>query len=453
MNLSTQIVDRTKPPQTAGLPVYKLPPVYETRLPNGLAIVLVEDRRFPLVTARLGFQAGSKYDPKELAGLSESCAALLTEGTKSRTARQIAEEVAALGGVLKADSSPDALAIAGNALAENLAKLLNLMSDVARNATFPEDEVELRKQNRKQELLAQRSQADYLAGEKFTQVVFGPHPYSRQDPTLESIERLNRGALVEFRDRRLMPGSAVLVLLGALPQRNQALEMIGAEFGAWAGMAAPAPPPAEFPGPKRSIVLINRPGSVQADIRIGQLAVNRASLDYFPLLLGHTILGGGASSRLFANIREKKGFAYDAHSALEPLKDSGAFSVSTQVRNEVLEAALEAVLGEMKDIARQSVSPEELVTTKNYLSGVFVIRLETQDGLASQLAGVKLMGLPIDYLEKYTSRVRAVEAVQIQAAAAKYISPEQAAIVVVGDGAKIAKQLAKFGKVAVEEAK
>jgi zinc protease len=447
-----QTMDRTKPPQTPDLPVYKLPPVFETRLPNGLAVLLVEDGRFPMVTARLGFQAGSKYDPAALRGLSETAGALLTEGTAHRAARQIAEEAASIGGTLHADSTPDSLVISGSALSENLPRLLDLVADVARNASFPEEEVALRKQNRKQELMAQRADAGFLADEKFSEVIFSPHPYSRQDPTLESIDGLDRAALIAFRDRHLVPANAALVLLGALPDRKEALGLIQARFGDWTRKEAPAPPAAEFPAPAKTITLVDRAGSVQADLRIGRIAVTRGDPDYFPLLVANTILGGGASSRIFANVREKMGYAYDAHSAAMPLKDSGSFAVVTQVRNEVIVPAIQALLAEMKEIAAKDVSADELTTAKNYLCGVFVIRLETQDGLASQLAGVKLLGLPLDYLEKYTARVRAVGPAQIRAAAAKYIAPEAASLVVVGDASKLAKQLETFGKVSIVEA-
>jgi zinc protease len=447
-----QTMDKTKPPQTPDLPVFKLPVVFETRLPNGLTVLMVEDKRFPMVTARLGFQAGAKYDPAELRGLSETTAALLTEGTARRSAREIAEEAASIGGALHADSSADSLVLAGSALSEKLPQLLDLMADVTLAASFPEDEVALRKQNRKQELLAQRADAGFLADEKFSEVIFSPHPYSRQDPTPESIGRLDRAALAGFRDRSLVPANAVLVLLGALPERKQAMELIQARFGAWEGKAAPAAPAAQFPAPSRTITLVDRPGSVQADLRIGRLAVTRNDPDYFPLLVANTILGGGASSRIFANIREKMGYAYDVHSAAVPLRDSGTFSVVTQVRNEVIEPAIQALLAEMREISTKDVSPDELSTAKNYLSGVFVIRLETQDGLASQLAAVKLLGLPLDYLEKYTARVRAVDAAGIRAVAAKYIGPETASVVAVGDASKISKQLETFGKVVVVKA-
>lgn len=191
---------------------------------------------------------------------------------------------------------------------------------------------------------------------------------------------------------------------------------------------------------------------MQADIRAGRLAVTRVDPDYFPLLVANTILGGGASSRIFANIREKQGFAYDARSALMPLKDSGSFCVVTQVRNEVLQPAIDAVLGEMRRIAKQEVDAEELATAKNYLSGVFVMRIETQDGLAGQLAAVKLLGLPVDYLEQYTARVRAVEPAQVRAAAARYIDPDPASIVVVADASAAANQLEPFGDVTVVKA-
>ncbi len=216
-----QTMDPNQPPKTPDLPVYKLPPVFETKLPNGLTVLLVEDARFPIVSVRLGFPAGSKFDPKELLGLSETTAALLTEGTAKRTARQIAEETAAIGGSLHADSSADSLVMGGSTLSENLPALLNLMADCTLNASFPEDEVALRKRNRKQELILQRADAGYLADEKLSEVIFSPHPYAHMDPTPETIDRLDRAAFVSFRDRFLAPTNATLVLVGALPAREK----------------------------------------------------------------------------------------------------------------------------------------------------------------------------------------------------------------------------------------
>ncbi len=448
-----QTVDRTKPPETPPLASFKLPPVAESTLGNGLRVVLVEDRRFPLVTLRLAFSAGSKFDPADTGGLAETVGALLKEGTAKRTSRQIAEELASLGASLNTTVSADNLVIAAAGLAENFPGLLDVVSDVARNASFPEDEIKLRKQNREQELLAARAQAETVADERFAALAFGSHPYGRILPTAESLARIDRAALVSYRDRMLAPNNAVLILLGALPSRAETLKLVRTKLSAWQRKPAPMAPAAKIPEPRRTLVLVDRPGSVQADIRVGQIAVPRANPDYFPMVVGNGILGGGSSSRIFLHIREEKGFAYDAHSELQPKKDSAYFVAVTQVRNDVIGEAMKSLLAELDQFGKAPVSSQELTDIKNYLNGIFVIGLQTQNGLANQLTMTRTMGLPESYLETYVTRVRSVEPDQIQAVAKKYITPEDATIVVVGDARKLAKPLEKFGSVTIEKAK
>jgi predicted Zn-dependent peptidase len=451
--VAAQPFDRTKPPETPPLAAYKLPPVTEYRLGNGLSIVTVEDKRFPLVTVRLGFAAGSKYDPKNLDGLSSMTASLLKEGTKTRSSRQIAEELAAIGGSLDAGSSEDALTLSGNALSDYAAKLLELTADLARNASFPEDEVKLRKANREQELVAARADASTLAEERFRRAVFGTHPYANVLPTPDSVERITRESLVSFRDAHLIPNQAVLILVGNLPDKDALRKMIEQRFGDWSSKPAPAAPAEKFPAAKREIILLDRPGSAQADIRIGQLAVNRPDPDHFPVFVTSNILGGGASSRLFQTVREREGYAYDAHTENERMKDAGVFAVVTSVRDEVVEPALRLVLEQLDALGKQDVGAAELTDAKNLLAGGFVISMETQSGVAGQLAVVKLNGLPNDYLENMVTRYRSVEPDQIKRAARKYVTPEDAAIVVVGDAQKIKAAVEKIGPVTVEKAK
>jgi predicted Zn-dependent peptidase len=302
-------------------------------------------------------------------------------------------------------------------------------------------------------LLHQRSTPEFLAEEKLTAELFGSNPYSHIAPTMESLDRLDVKALTGFRDAYVVPNNAVLILIGRLPARAQTLKLIEGHFGSWAKKELPPPEKSALPESRRELVLVDRPGSVQADIHIGRLAVTRSHPDYFPLMLGNVILGGGASSRMFNNIREKQGFAYDAHSSLDPRRDAGLFTAVTQVRNEVLEAAMKAVLEELEGIVKAPVSAEELSDAKNFISGTFLIRLETQNGLADQLNMMKVQGLPNEYLEKFNARVRSVEPDRIQAVARKYIAPDKAVAVVVGDAAKIGKPLEKFGKVTVTKAK
>lgn len=451
--LGAQTVDRTKPPETPPIPAYKMPPVFETKLANGLTVMLVEDGRFPLVTMRLSFLAGSKFDPKDIPGLSSNVAALLTEGTVSRPSQQIAEEMTTIGGTLHANSSPDGLTLAGSALSENAAKLLELAADVALNANFPEDEIQLRKQNRKQGIMAQHGNSAFLATEKFDELVYGDHPYSHISATPESLDRMDQQAHVKFRDTYLVPNNAFLILLGKLPPRAQTLKMVQERFGAWKQKPVPAPPAVVFPASKRALVLVDRPGSAQADIHIGKLGVTRNDPDHFPMVVGNLILGGGPSSRLFMDVREQKGFAYDAHSELDRLRDGGIAQAVMQVRDEVVEPAVEAVLGHLAEMGKTQVSAKELSDAKNYISGSFVLTLETQNSLAAQLDTVKMMGVPSDYLEKYTTHIRSVEPDQIQKAARKYMNPDDATIVVVGDATKIKSALEKFGTVEVTKPK
>jgi zinc protease len=450
--LSAQTVDRTKEPATPPVPDFKLPPIADTKLANGLRVVLVEDPRLPLVTVRLTFHGGAKFDPAELPGLAAATASLLTEGTKTRTSRQIAEAVDRLGGSLSGGATADALTLSGNALSERLGDLLQIVADVARNASFPDDEVALYKQNALQMIAQRRSSPAFLAEEKLYAAVYGSHPYGRYSSTPESIQKLDRQRVAQFRDSLLAPNNAALILIGKLPKRDALDKTIAQHFGSWAKKDVPAPPKPDFPAPQRQIFLIDRPGSVQADIHAGRLAPVRSSPEYYPLMVGNIILGGGASSRMFREIREKQGFAYDAHAEYETRRDAAMWKAITQVRNDVVEPAMKALLEELNRMSAERVAAAELSSAKNFVSGGYLIRFETQEGLAGNLANMQALGLPNEFLERANLNVRRVEPDQIQAVAKKYIGGGDNVIVVVGDASKIADAVKKFGEVTVVKA-
>lgn len=444
--LVAQTVDLSKPPVSRDPRPYKLPPVTETQLPNGLTVMLAEDDRLPLVTARLVFLAGNKRDPKEIPGLAASLATMLMQGTTTRTYQQIAEELDSLGGTLNASTGADSLTMDASVLAENALNMLSLMADIARNAVFPTNELDLHKQNRKQTLLVQHSQPGYLANEEYRSLVFGDGPYGHVGPTAEAIDKIDRKALQDFRDNLLVPNNAFLILVGKLPARADLLGTIMNEFGAWEQKAVPAyaaPKPRES---KRQLVLIDRPGSVQADMRLGRIAATYNDPLYFPENVGSIVEGGGPSSRLFLDIREKRGYAYDVHTEISALADAGTFSTVTQVRNEVAAEALQGILEHLDRMAKEPVEKQELIDAKSYANGVFLLGMEPQRGLADRLAQIKIMNLPKNYLETYTTRINSVEPDQIEAAAKKYMAPDNDVIVVVGDASKIQKPLEKIGK-------
>jgi zinc protease len=443
--LVAQTVDLSKPPISRDPRPYKLPPVSETKLPNGLSVVLAEDVRFPLVTARLIFLAGNKRDPKDIPGLAASVAAMLTQGTTTRTYQQIAEELDSLGGTLTASTGADSLAIDASVLAENTSKMLALISDVSRNAVFPTNELNLQKQNRKQTLLVQHSQPGYLANEEYRKLLFGDSPYAHVGPTAEAIDKIDQQALEDFRDNLLVPNNAYLILVGKLPARADLLKAIANEFGSWQQKAVPALAAPKPPESKRQLVLIDRPGSVQADMRLGRIAATYSDGAFFPEMVGSVIEGGGPSSRLFLDIREKRGYAYDVHTEIDALLDAGTFSTVTQARNDVAADTLQGIIGHLDRMAKEPVEKQELTDAKSYANGVFLLGLEPQKGLADRLAQIRIMNLPNNYLETYTTRINSVEPEQIEAAAKKYMAPDTDTIVVVGDASKIQKPLEKIG--------
>lgn len=440
-----QTVDLTKPPVSGDPRPYKLPPVFETKLPNGLTVMLAEDGRLPLVTTQLVFLAGNKRDPKDIPGLAASVASMLMQGTLRRTYQQIAEELDSLGGTMNAATGADALTIDGSVLAENEEKMLELISDISRNAIFPGKELDLHKQNRKQTLLVQHSQPAYVANEEYRKLIFGDAPYAHVGPTEEAIDKLNQKTLEDFRNSLLVPNNAYLIVVGKLPARAQILKAITDEFGSWQQKAVPAYTAPKPPESKRQLVLIDRPGSVQADMRLGRIAATWNDPAYFPQAVGSIIEGGGPSSRLFLDIREKRGYAYDVHTEVSALADGGNFSTVTQVRNDVAADALQGIIEHLDRMAKEPVEKQELSDAKSYANGVFLLGMEPQRGLADRLAQIKVMNLPKNYLETYTTRINSVEPDQIESAAKKYLATDTDTIVVVGDASKIEEPLKKIG--------
>ena len=285
-------VDLTKPPVTPAIPDIKLPPISRFQLPNGLSVVTARDPRLPLVTAQIGFLAGSRFDPN-MPGLSENVAALLNQGTTTKSAQQIAETAADLGGQIAGSSTHDELILSGSCLAENTAKFVALLADLARNASFPEDEVQLQKENRKQELNVQHSQAQYLADEAVTKALLGDNPYGHIGPTQASLDQLTRASVVSFRDTYLVPNNAYVILVGDLPPDGQLKAMITEQFAGWKQKDLPKAPPTPLPQNRKQLVLVDRPGSVQADIVSAHIAPTYGASAYFPLQMGAQVLGGG----------------------------------------------------------------------------------------------------------------------------------------------------------------
>jgi zinc protease len=437
---------RRRPPEPLRSRPLNLPAAEEATLANGLRVLLVESHRLPLVSFRLAFPTGDAHDPADRPGLTDLMTGMLNEGTQSRTSRQLADEVARIGATLTAGASADYTTVAATTLAGFVDQLLELMADITLRPSFPEEELELTKQNTLQNLIAQRGQPSFLANERVSKAVFGAHPYSVVAPTPESVEAATRDELISFHRAAFIPNNAVLVAGGDFKSQEM-LGRLEELFGAWqpgepVRRDAPAPP--ELTG--RTLHLVDRPGSAQSNIVVANRGIVRTDPDYFPALVMHTILGGNASSRLFMNLREEKGYTYGAYTNLDARREAGSFRATAEVRTPVTGDSLKEFFHEFARIREDLVAEQELTDAKSYLSGVFPIRLETLDGFIDQLVQIKMHGLPDDYLQTYREGVQAVTREGVRGAAQKLVTPERAAVVIVGDASAVRAQAESFAE-------
>lgn len=443
---------RAKPPELPEPRPFKLPEVETYRMDNGLEVKLVEDHRFPYVTAFIGFKAGMTLEGREQNGVSNLTASMITEGTGKRSSKEIASQIAFIGGGLSANTGYDFTILSGSALSNYQDRLFELLSDVLLNPSFPEDELKLKKANWLQELVMQRSKPSFLLEERFRKVVFGGHPYGVVAPHPDRVSAIKREDLVAFHKEHYIPNDAILIVLGDF-DRQAIKETIKARLGDWQkGTRAVATLPETPRHEGRHIYLVNRPGSVQTSLKLGNLGIKRTDPDYFNILVMNEILGGAAHSRLFVNIREDKGFTYGAYSHASAKVHPDEFSASADVRTEVTGPSIQEFLYELERIRNLKVSDEELDTAKRYIAGQFQLKLETQSGLAGRLLESSLYDLPADYLETFSKKLMAVTVDDVRLAARRLIQSEDLVIAVVGDADRIRPDLEMFAPVEVYSA-
>lgn len=436
--------DPVKPPVIKPMKSVRLPARAEWRLSNGISVVFIEDHRVPLVTAVLATAGGEASLAAEDAGLADALGELLTDGTTTKSSKQIAEAAELFGGAVTGGAGPDAMFVETSALSDKADAMFALLAEVVREPSFPEAEVALRRANMKEELSADRAESDFLAKVAFYKKVFAGHPYSVTAPTDASIARIDRPRIFAAYKKIFTPQGATLVIVGDLTQ-VQAKTFIDARFGSWKGGPAPGDVPA---APaivrERTVFLMDRPKSSQVSYILGNLAAREDNPAYFDLLVINGVLGGSFSSRLVRDIREEKGYTYRIGSRLDHRLSGSVFRISTPVRNEVAGPALEAIFDHLKQIRESGPTADELAQAKSYLAGSFARSLETQDGIIQAVIHQKMMRLPADYYDRYVERVMAVSVESSARAALTFIRPEEMTVIAVGDASKIHDDVAKF---------
>jgi len=430
-----------------------VPQISRHTLPNGLTVWVVPRHGLPKVNVVLSVLGGTAADDAATPALSQLMAGLLNEGTRSRSSRDIAESLQAIGGDYAARSGNDSVSIRASALSSHASQLLELVADTALNPSFPEAEVALAKANAMQSLKVQESSPGWQAQHAFGHAVFGDHPYARGSLDEASVEAASSASLKALHDQRFRPDRALLVIVGRI-DADTALELAGKQFGNWeaSGKAlADTPPAPRTAAPQR--LLVPREGAVQSNIRYGRPAIPASDPDFIPLTVANTILGGGFSSRIIQDIREDKGYSYSPWSGFSASRAGGSALASVDVRNEVTGATLDELDKLYDSMATQPASDEELTGAKRLVAGIYLLSNESQAPLAGTLAGFWANGLPPDFLGSYVAEANKVTAGKVQEMGRKYFAPKDQSIVVVGDPKAINEQLAPHGKFSVFESK
>jgi len=416
-------------------------------LASGFEVVLAESHAFPKMGAQLFFRSGNAVVAHRSPGLAEMTATMVRTGTETRSSRRIEEDLRKMGADLSAHAGADSSAISIAGLAEFSSGLLEMVGDLARNASFPVEELERERRQKIEELRIERTTPGFLGNERMRRVLFDEHPYAIIAPTEEQVAAYRREDLEHFYGTHYTPANGLLIAAGDF-DTEELLGEIEKVFGAW---KAPAPPagvtvvPPKAAG--RHVHLVHLPGAVQTQVVVANLAITRRDPDWYRTVLANAIYGGAFHSRLVINIREQKGYTYSPRSAITALRQHGYFSVHAAVRNEVAAATLTEIFYEMDRMRSLPVTAEELDSARNYLSGVFSLGVATLEGVLGQLSSVYLEKMPENYLETYRERIRELTADDVLAAARRHFDSANAQIAMVGDREQIREQAALFGDV------
>ena len=455
--LAASAAEKSKPlpknlPPYGPLEPFKAPQVAARTLSNGLTLWLVPRPGFPKVAFALALRGGMASDPKDHPGLSQLIVAAVDQGTKTRDAKQIAEELQAAGGDLSGNAGSDSMMLSTSVLSSKAEAGLAVVADVLQNATYPQGEVDLAKRNAVEGLRSDEADPGFLARRALAKAVFGDHPYSVISGTRESIQKSTGEDLRHEYARRFRPDQSVLVAVGDFDP-EKLVAAVESVLGKWS--APQEPPVAGLEQPSRpaphEVFYVERAGSVQTNLLFGTLGPTRRDPDYAATRVANAIYGGMFGSRLTLNIREDKGYTYSPYSGLASRRQAAILQTWAAVRNEVTGASLNEISYELNRMATTEPGQEELVQAQRYLTGTRALELQSQAAVARELAQLWVFGLPPEELGAESVNIQKVTAKDVTQVGAKYFPAARQTIVTVGEKKVIEEQLAPFG-LRVEEA-
>ena len=448
-DLPEGVISRAEVPASLPITETNFPPFDTFTLDNGLEVIFVEQSEVPKLRLQLFVGGGDAATQAEAHGLAGAVAELLTKGTTTRSGAQIAKLIESAGGSTGSNANLEWVSLSVEALSTNPRLPFNLLEDMARHSNFPQNEIDVIQEQTLVFLEQAEVNPDTLANRQFGRIAYGGHPYGNYT-TVETVENMTREDVVEFYDTYFKPNNAMLVIVGDIAP-EEARAQTERVFGGWE--PGQVPNFLEYPeaqlGDTSVIYIVDRPESEQATIQIGNRGINARNPDRFALTVVNTTLGGGASSRLFNNLREDKGYTYGIYSRFGRPNDTSTFRVISDVDQTHAADAVREILTELEIIRTERIPEDELADTKGLLIGNFALAIEDPADFARQLSSRRLTGVPIEELNTHLQSLADISAEEAQAAAARYIDTENPIIVVVGDAQVLEPQLEELGEVRV----
>ncbi len=454
--LAPGVLAQAPPGASTAWPIERMPrplpakevgfPPYDIRtLSNGMQIITVLHHEQPAVTMRLLVRAGGANDPDKKRGTSMLASILLDQGTTTRSAQQIADQIDSLGGLLNTGSGDDFTSISAIVMKDSFETAMDLVADIARNPAFAQDEIDRQKEQLTSTQQVNAQDPDYLASAVFDRLVYGFHPYGLPGSgTPESLASITRADLQEFHRRHFVPNNMVLAIVGDVTQK-EAVAATERVFGGWPRGEIPAWRGVTPPDPTRRVVIIDKPDSVQTEIRLGHLAIPRKHPDYLKWDMAVRVLGGEGANRLHRVLRSERGLTYGASADTEGRRLAGDVVAETDTRTETTGQALQLMVEEFVRLQRVRVPDRELMDAQAYLAGSFPLTIESPNDIATQVINYVMYELPLEDIPTYVRRITAITPDDVQSVAQALIKPDRLSVVLVGNAKAFIPQLEKLG--------
>ncbi|MGE0704798.1 MAG: M16 family metallopeptidase [Vicinamibacterales bacterium] len=446
---------RAKPPAPGAARTLQVPVPQSFELPNGLTVMVNERQALPIVSANLVVKSGGAANPDDKPGLANFTAAMLDEGTATRAALEIADQVSQLGASLSTTATMDATQVSSVSLGRTFPDLLGVMADVILNPSFPAEEVERQRASRLAALQQQRDNAGAVANNVMFAALYGTsHPYGYTDLGTEASNRaMTRDDMRAFWAEHFVPNNAALIVSGSISV-EELRPMVDRAFGSWRRGDASAPEVGSPTTTRARLVLVDRPGAQQTQVRVASIGLPRAAPDYESVLVMNEALGGLFSSRINLNLREQHGYTYGARSQFLFRRLAGPFLVASGIRTDVTAPAVTEILREVERMRAEPLSPEELALAKDSIVRSLPSEFENSENASASTANTYIYDLGLDYYTRINARIAAVTAEQAMDAARRHLDPERLIVVAVGDASQIrsALQALNLGLVEVRTA-